>query len=130
MRWVLFQLNKNHGYRRNSCHSFWEIIFLRGLAESPNTLGAQNHFDLASILEDRNPLQIGAERSVGRPQREAAIMSKSCRLTTLFTFSHRQKFLSKTVFHQPGNRSSRCREDEFYHNPKLFTRMTVNNKGE
>lgn len=91
-------LNKNHGISRNSCDFWKRMNSLRGLAERPNALGAQYHLNLAPILEHRNPLQVGAEHPVGCSHREAAVVSKSCCLSTHVTFRHRQKFLSKRYF--------------------------------
>ncbi len=64
--------------------------FLRSFCHRPNAFRAQQLVHFASIDHDHYPLQIRFKSAVGCPQGKAAIVTKSCRLSTGFTLSHFQ----------------------------------------
>lgn len=82
-----FNLNKNHGLRRDFCFGKERILFSR-FYNCAYAASTQNFADFASILEHRDLLQIRSKFSVGRSHRKAAIMTKGSRLPTFFTLCH------------------------------------------
>jgi hypothetical protein len=63
---------------------------LSALYHGSDALRTQNLMHLATILHDEHLLEVGPESPVGRPQGEAPVMTKNCRLTAFFTLSHVQ----------------------------------------
>lgn len=69
-------------------HIDGELLKLCSFDESTNAPSAQKLTHRTAALEDRHPLQIGAEGSSGCPLRKAAIVSKGGGFPTIFTFCH------------------------------------------
>lgn len=68
---------------------------LRGLRQSPDAACAHHLADHTPVLKQRNFLQIGAKSPAGCAQGEAAVIAKSCGLTTSIALCHCQDpFLS------------------------------------
>jgi hypothetical protein len=82
-----FDLNKNHGLRRDSCLIARSKLFGCFHAAS-NTAGTQHLANLTTVFENRHLLQIGSKFSIGRSLRKTAIMTKCRGFSTIFAFCH------------------------------------------